>query len=85
MLRTLLYLVMMQWSSVFSKFAEYDGAKDGLKRLMKDLNLDREQAVGYLRRFELRKLLEVQVGDEQFVVKDTVRPLLENPVTIMKK
>jgi len=59
--------------------------KDGLSRLTKDLNLEREQAVGYLRRFELRKLLEVQVGDEQFVVKDTVRDILENPVTIMRK
>ncbi len=85
MLRTLLYLVMMQWSSVFSKFAEYNGKKDGLNRLMKDLNLEREQAVGYLRRFELRKLLEVQVGDEQFVVKDAVRALLENPVTVMRR
>lgn len=85
MLRTLLYLVMMQWSSVFGKFAEYNGDKKGLTKLMKDLNLEREQAVGYLRRFELRKLLEVQVGDEQFVIKDTVRTLLENPVTIMKR
>ena len=85
MLRTLLYLVMMQWSSVFGKFAEYDGAKDGLSKLMKDLNLDREQAVGYLRRFELRKLLEVQVGDEQFIVKDTVRSILKDPVTIMRR
>lgn len=85
MLRTLLYLVMMQWSSVFGKFAEYNGAPDGLRRLMRDLNLDREQAVGYLRRFELRKLLEVQVGDEQFVVKESVRNLLENPVTIMRR
>ncbi len=85
MLRTLLYLVMMQWSSVFTKFAQYSGAKDGLKRLMKDLNLEREQAVGYLRRFELRKLLEVQIGDEQFVVKDSVRALLENPVSIMQR
>jgi len=85
MLRTLLYLVMMQWSSVFAKFAQYSGAKDGLKKLMKDLNLEREQAVGYLRRFELRKLLEVQVGDEQFVVKDSVRALLENPVSIMQR
>jgi Fe2+ transport system protein B len=85
MLRTLLYLVMMQWSSVFGKFAEYNGDKNGLTKLMKDLNLEREQAVGYLRRFELRKLLEVQVGDEQFVVKDAVRSLLENPVTVMRK
>lgn len=85
MLRTLLYLVMMQWSSVLGKFAEYSGVKDGLKRLTKDLNLDREQAVGYLRRFELRKLLEVQVGDEQFTVKDEVRHLLENPVLIMRR
>jgi hypothetical protein len=52
---------------------------------MKDLNLEREQAVGYLRRFELRKLLEVQVGDEQFTVKDAVRALLENPVSIMQR
>jgi hypothetical protein len=85
MLRTLLYLVMMQWSSVFGKFAEFSGNKKGLKNLMKDLNLERDQAVGYLRRFELRKLLEVQVGDEQFVVKDSVRPLLENPVLLMKR
>ncbi|MBE0527393.1 MAG: GTP-binding protein [Candidatus Thorarchaeota archaeon] len=85
MLRTLLYLVMMQWSSVFGKFAEYNGVPDGLRRLMQDLNLEREQAVGYLRRFELRKLLEVQVGDEQFVIKDAVRNLLENPVTIMRR
>jgi hypothetical protein len=76
---------MMQWSSVFGKFAEYNGDEHGLTKLMKDLNLEREQAVGYLRRFELRKLLEVQVGDEQFVVKDAVRTLLENPVTIMRK
>jgi hypothetical protein len=81
----LLYLVMMQWSSVFTKFAQYSGANDGLKKLMNDLNLEREQAVGYLRRFELRKLLEVQVGDEQFVVKDSVRALLENPVRIMQR
>ena len=85
MLRTLLYLVMMQWSSVFGKFAEYDGDENGLSKLMSDLNLEREQAVGYLRRFELRKLLEVQVGDEQFIVKDEVRSLLENPVSIMRK
>jgi len=85
MLRTLLYLVMMQWSSVFGKFAEYDGVKDGLRKLMKDLNLEREQAVGYLRRFELRKLLEVQVGDEQFIVKDAVRSILKDPVTIMRR
>ncbi|MFX1485255.1 MAG: ATP/GTP-binding protein [Promethearchaeota archaeon] len=85
MLRTLLYLVMMQWSSVFGKFAEFSGDKKGLQKLMKDLNLDRDQAVGYLRRFELRKLLEVQLGDEQFVVKDAVRPLLENPVLLMRR
>jgi small GTP-binding protein len=85
MLRTLLYLVMMQWSSVFSKFAKYSGDKQGLSKMMKDLNIEREQAVGYLRRFELRKLLEVQVGDEQFVVKDAVRPLLENPVLLMRR
>ncbi len=85
MLRTLLYLVMMQWSSVFSKFAQFSGDKKGLSKLMKDLNLQREQAVGYLRRFELRKLLEVQVGDEQFFVKDSVRPLLENPVLLMPR
>ncbi len=85
MLRTLLYLTMMQWSSVFSKFAEYSGQSNGLKKLMKDLNLQREQAVGYLRRFELRKLLTVQVGDEQFTVNESVRQLLENPVLIMRK
>ena len=85
MLRTLLYLVMMQWSSVFGKFAEYDGVKDGLSKLMKDLHLEREQAVGYLRRFELRKLLEVQVGDEQFIVKDDVRSIMKDPVTIMRR
>jgi len=85
MLRTLLYLVMMQWSSVFTKFAEFSGDKKGLSKMMKDLNLEREQAVGYLRRFELRKLLEVQVGDEQFVVKDSVRPLLDNPVLLMRR
>jgi small GTP-binding protein len=85
MLRTLLYLVMMQWSSVFGKFAEFSGDKKGLSKLMKALNLEREQAVGYLRRFELRKLLEVQVGDEQFFVKDTVRPFLENPVLLMAR
>ena len=85
MLRTLLYLVMMQWSSVFSKFAEYSGTSNGLQSLMKDLNLGRDQAVGYLRRFELRKLLEVQVGDEQFTVKDEVKALLEDPVLIMRR
>lgn len=85
MLRTLLYLVMMQWSSVFGKFAEFSGDKKGLSKMMKDLNLERDQAVGYLRRFELRKLLEVQVGDEQFMVKDAVRPLLENPVLLMPR
>lgn len=84
-LRTLLFLIMMQWSSVFSKFAEYSGTNDGLSKLMKGLNIEREQAVGYLRRFELRKLLEVQVGDEQFVVKDEVRALLENPNLIMAR
>ncbi len=85
MLRTLLYLSMMQWSTVFSTFAEHSGEKSGLKKLMKDLNLPREEAVGYLRRFELRKLLEVAVGDESFTVKDPIRPLLENPVLIMKR
>ncbi|RDE14345.1 MAG: hypothetical protein C4K49_07725 [Candidatus Thorarchaeota archaeon] len=85
MLRTLLYLSMMQWSSVFRKFAEHSGAKNGLSRFMKDLKVEREQAVGYLRRFELRKLLQVQVGDEQFFVKDSVRPFLENPVLIMHR
>jgi small GTP-binding protein len=84
-LRTLLFLTMMQWSSVFSKFAEYSGSKNGLAKLMKGLNVEREQAVGYLRRFELRKLLEVQVGDEQFEVKDGVRALLENPNLIMAR
>jgi small GTP-binding protein len=74
MLRTLLYLAMMQWSN-----------KKGLSKLMKDLNLSRDQAVGYLRRFELRKLLEVQVGDEQFSVKESIRPLLENPVLMMRR
>ena len=67
------------------KFAEHSGAKNGLSRLMKGLNVGREQAVGYLRRFELRKLLEVQVGDEQFEVKDGVRALLENPNLIMAR
>ncbi|MFW9806925.1 MAG: ATP/GTP-binding protein [Candidatus Thorarchaeota archaeon] len=85
MLRTLLYLVMMQWGKVFGKFAEFSGDKKGLSKMMKDLGIEREQAVGYLRRFELRKLLEVQVGDEQFVVKDSVRPLLENPVLLMAR
>ena len=85
MLRTLLYLVMMQWSSVFDKLAQHSGASDGLEKLMSDLNANREQVVGYLRRFELRKLLEVQVGDEQFHVKESVRPLLENPVLIMRR
>jgi small GTP-binding protein len=85
MLRTLLYLVMMQWSTVFGKFAEYSGNSKGLSKLMKDLNLGRDQAVGYLRRFELRKLLDVKIGDEEFVIRDSVRPLLENPVLIMRK
>jgi len=84
-LRTLLYLILMQWSSLFRKFAEYSGARNGLNRLMADLKLERQQAVGYLRRFELRKLLEVRLGDEQFTVKDAVRPLLDNPVTIMRR
>ena len=83
LLRTLLFLVMMQWSNVFRKFAEFSGAKNGLKQLMKDLKVDRDQAVGYLRRFELRKLLEVQVGDEQFKVNDSVKDILENPNLIM--
>ncbi len=52
---------------------------------MKDLNLDRDQAVGYLRRFELRKLLEVQLGDEQFTVKPEVHAMLEDPVLVMKR
>jgi small GTP-binding protein len=82
-LRTLLYLSMMQWSEIFSKFAEYSGADDGLQGLMSDLNISREQAVGHLRRFELRKLLEVDVGDRRFVVKDVLMPLLENPVLVM--
>ncbi len=85
MLRTLLYLSMMQWSSVFAKFAEYSGRQDGLKRLMDDLNMDREQAVGYLRRFELRKLLEVQLGDEQFSVRDEIKMMMENPALIMRR
>lgn len=85
MLRTLLYLSMMQWSSVFAKFAEYSGRQDGLKRLMDDLNMDREQAVGYLRRFELRKLLEVQLGDEQFSVRDEIKLMMENPALIMRR
>ncbi len=85
MLRTLLYLSMMQWSSVFDRFSEYSGQKDGLSKLMEDLRVTREQAVGYLRRFELRKLLTVQVGDEQFDVDDSIKPLLENPVLIMRK
>lgn len=84
-LRTLLYLSMMQWCSVFKKMAEYSGSSDGLSRLMADLNMDREQVVGYLRRFELRKLLEVQVGDEEFRVRDGVRPILENPMTLMRR
>jgi GTPase SAR1 family protein len=84
MLRTLLYLTMMQWSSVFNKFAEYSGASDGLENLMADLKLPREQVVGYLRRFELRKLLEVSLGDESFTITDTVKPILENPILLMK-
>ena len=84
-LRTLLYLSMMQWSSVFTKFAEFSGAKDGLRKLMAHLNLERQQAVSYLRRFELRKLLEVTVGDESFTVKEPVRHILENPALIMKR
>jgi small GTP-binding protein len=84
-LRTLLYLAMMQWSSVFTKFAEYSGASDGLRNLMAQLKLEREEAVGYLRRFELRKLLEVMIGDESFTVKEEVRPILENPALIMKR
>lgn len=85
MLRTLLYLSMMQWSSVFGKFAEYSGASDGLSKLMEDLKVQRDQAVGYLRRFELRKLLTVQIGDEVFNINDSVRPLLENPVLVMRR
>ncbi len=85
MLRTLLYLSMMQWSSVFAKFAEHSGKPDGLKQLMADLNMGRAQAVGYLRRFELRKLLDVQIGDEQFTVRDAVKPLMENPVLLMRR
>ncbi|MGY5876449.1 MAG: hypothetical protein RTU30_11945, partial [Candidatus Thorarchaeota archaeon] len=84
-LRTLLYLSMMQWSSVFTKFAEFSGADDGLRNLMAHLNLERQQAVSYLRRFELRKLLEVTVGDESFTVKESVRHILENPAMIMKR
>ncbi|MEM2142759.1 MAG: GTP-binding protein [Candidatus Thorarchaeota archaeon] len=84
-LRTLLFLCMMQWSSVFSRFSQYSGAHDGLKRLTNDLKLSRDQVVGYLRRFELRKLLEVQVGDERFVVKDSVRPILENPALLVRR
>ncbi|MBD3406707.1 MAG: GTP-binding protein [Candidatus Lokiarchaeota archaeon] len=85
LLRTLLYLTMMQWSSVFSKFAEYSGNEQGLSKLMDDLSLPRDQAVGYLRRFELRKLLEVAVGDESFHVKKEIHPILENPVLIMRR
>ncbi|MGQ4870488.1 MAG: GTP-binding protein [Candidatus Thorarchaeota archaeon] len=85
MLRTLLYLTMMQWSSVFAKFAEHSGKPDGLQQLMRDLNMEREQAVGYLRRFELRKLLEVRLGDEQFTVRDEVRPLLRDPALLLRR
>ncbi|MHA1960138.1 MAG: GTP-binding protein [Candidatus Thorarchaeota archaeon] len=85
MLRTLLYLAMMQWSSVFSKLAEFSGQKKGLSKMMSDLKVPREQAVGYLRRFELRKLLEVEVGDERFVVREPVKHFLENPVLIMRR
>ncbi|NWF96818.1 MAG: GTP-binding protein [Candidatus Thorarchaeota archaeon] len=85
MLRTLLFLTMMQWSSVFTKFAQYSGTSHGLSSLMSDLKMGRDQVVGYLRRFELRKLLEVQVGDEQFVVRDSVRPLLENPSMLVRR
>ncbi len=85
MLRTLLFLTMMQWQSVFSKFAKYSGTSRGLENLMSDLKMGRDQVVGYLRRFELRKLLEVQVGDEQFVVRDSVRPLLENPSILVRR
>jgi small GTP-binding protein len=84
-LRTLLYLVMMQWSSVFSNFAQFSGEEGGLRNLMAQLNVERDQAVSYLRRFELRKLLEVTVGDETFTVKDSVLPILENPTLIMKR
>ncbi|MGV9170612.1 MAG: GTP-binding protein [Promethearchaeia archaeon] len=83
-LRTLLYLSMMQWSEIFAKFAEYSSADDGLQGLMSDLNISREQAVGHLRRFELRKLIEVDVGDKRFVVEDSLQPLLENPVLVMQ-
>ncbi len=85
MLRTLLYLIMMQWSSVFQKFAEHSGKPNGLELLTKDLNISKQVAVGYLRKFELRKLLEVDVGDKRFVVQDNVRQFLENPVLILKK
>jgi len=85
MLRTLLYLSMMQWSSVFGKIAEYSGDKKGLDKIVRDLNIDRERAVGHLRRFELRKLLTLQVGDEQFHVNKNVKPLLETPVLIMRR
>lgn len=85
MVRTLLYLTMMQWSSVFSKFAQYSGAEDGLARIMEDLKVPRDQAVAYLRRFELRKLLSVQVDDEKFDVNENVIDMLENPVLIMKR
>ena len=85
MVRTLLYLTMMQWSSVFSKFAQYSGADDGLARIMDDLKVPREQAVAYLRRFELRKLLSVQVDDERFDVNENVIDMLGNPVLIMKR
>ncbi|NHI83673.1 MAG: GTP-binding protein [Candidatus Thorarchaeota archaeon] len=84
-LRTLLFLAMMQWSNVFTKFAQYSGSENGLKHLMKDLNVSRDQAVGYLRRFELRKLLEVQVGDERFQVNEKVKKFLKNPNLIMSK
>ncbi len=85
MLRTLLYLTMMQWSSVFAKFAEYSGRSDGMKRLMQDLKMEREQVVGYLRRFELRKILDVSLGDEQFTVREPVKPILENPALLIRR
>ncbi len=85
MLRTLLYLIMIQWSSVFQKFAEHSGKANGLELLMKDLRISRQVAVGYLRKFELRKLLEVDLGDERFRVNENIRPILETPALILKK
>ncbi len=83
LLGTLMYLIVMQWSTVFNAFAKYSGEPNGIEKLMKELKISEDKAVGYLKRFEIRRIIEVSLDNKSWTMPDELKDILTNPVSLM--